>query len=71
MLEEINLSTLSARGPFIVTEVLFRCHRKGFRIGEIPIIFEERTLGRSKLGLGVLIGNIFKVFKLKFMDIEW
>ncbi len=66
VLEEINLSTLTARGPFIVTEVLFRCHRKGFRVGEIPIIFEERTRGRSKLGFRVLLGNIVRVFKLKF-----
>ncbi len=66
VLEEINLSTLTARGPFIVTEVLFRCHRKGFRIGEIPIVFRERSQGRSKLGLRVLIGNIFRVLKLRF-----
>ncbi len=66
VLEEINLSTLTARGPFIVTEMLFRCHRKGFRIGEIPIIFEERTRGRSKLGFRVLLGNIFRVLKLRF-----
>ncbi len=71
VLERINLSTLSARGPFIVTEVLFRCHRKGFRIGEIPIVFGERTLGKSKLGLRVLIGNIFKVFKLKFTGMSF
>ena len=66
VLEEINLSTLTARGPFIVTEVLFRCHRKGFKIGEIPIVFKERSRGRSKLGFRVLIGNIFRVLKLRF-----
>ncbi len=66
VLEEINLSTLTARGPFVVTEVLFRCHRKGFRMGEIPIVFEERSRGSSKLGLRVLLGNIFRIFKLRF-----
>lgn len=71
VLEGINLSTLTARGPFIVTEVLFRCHRKGFRIGEIPIIFEERTRGRSKLGFRVLLGNIVRVFRLKFRGGEF
>jgi dolichol-phosphate mannosyltransferase len=65
VLEKINLSTLNARGPFIVTEVLFRCHRKGFRIGEIPIVFRERAQGRSKLGFGVLLRNIVGVLKLK------
>lgn len=65
VLEGINLSTLTSRGPFIVTEILFRCHRKGFRIGEIPIVFKERTRGRSKLGFGVLLSNIYGVLRLK------
>ncbi len=66
VLEEINLSTLTARGPFIVTEVLFRCYREGFRIGEIPIVFRERFRGRSKLGFGVLLRNFLAVLRLRF-----
>lgn len=66
VLEEIDLSTLNAKGPFIVTEILFRCHRRGFRISEIPIVFRERLHGQSKLGFGVLLGNLFGVLKLRF-----
>ena len=65
VLQGINLSTLTSRGPFIVTEILFRCHRKGFGIGEIPIVFRERTRGKSKLGFRVLLRNIAGVVKLR------
>ena len=66
VLEEIDLSSLKAKGPFIVTEILFRCHRKGFGIAEIPIVFRERIRGSSKLGFGVLLKNLFGVLSLKF-----
>ena len=66
VLEEIDLSSLGAKGPFIVTEILFRCHRKGFRIAEIPIVFRERVRGSSKLSFGVLLKNLFAVLRLRF-----
>ena len=65
VLEAIDLSTITARGPFIVTEVLFRCYRQGFRIGEIPIVFRQRFGGKSKLGCRELLKNFIKVFKLR------
>ena len=46
VLESIRLETLTAPGPGIVTEVLYRC--RNFRIKEIPILFQERERGRSK-----------------------
>ena len=49
VLEQIHLETLTAPGPAIVTEILYRCRR--FRIKEIPILFRDRELGRSKFGL--------------------
>jgi dolichol-phosphate mannosyltransferase len=66
VLEEIDLSSLRAKGPFVVTEILFRCHRKGFGIVEIPIVFRERVRGSSKLGFGVLLKNLFGVAGLRF-----
>ena len=65
VLERINLSTLTAKGPFIVTEVLFRCYREGFRIGEIPIVFRKRFSGKSKLSFRMLLRISVQVLKLK------
>ncbi len=65
-LREIKPETLSARDPFIVTEVLYRCHRTGLRIREVPIIFRQREKGVSKLSSTVLAAYLFRVWKLKF-----
>ncbi|MGD0999567.1 MAG: polyprenol monophosphomannose synthase [Candidatus Brocadiia bacterium] len=49
VLESIHLETLTSPGPGIVTEILYRC--RGFRIKEIPILFQDREKGRSKFNL--------------------
>lgn len=64
-LKKIKPETLSARDPFIVTEVLYRCHRAGLRIKELPIIFRQREKGVSKLNSSVLAAYLFRVWKLK------
>jgi len=65
-LKSINLETLKAKDPFIVTETLYRCHKKGLKIGETPIIFKERKQGKSKLGGDTLLRYLINVLKLRF-----
>ena len=65
-LEKIKPKTLVARDPFIVTEVLYRCHQAGLRIREVPIIFRQREKGVSKLNSTVLAAYLFRVWRLKF-----
>ncbi|MDP8215241.1 MAG: polyprenol monophosphomannose synthase [Candidatus Euphemobacter frigidus] len=65
-LEALKPETLRASDPFIVTEVLYRCHRAGLRIVELPIVFRRRERDVSKLNSLVLITYLFRVWKLKF-----
>jgi dolichol-phosphate mannosyltransferase len=48
-LREAMLERVQSRGYSFQQEVLFRCHRAGCRIGETPIIFENRKAGTSKV----------------------
>src|SRR5438477_8615 len=50
-LREANLERVRSRGYSFQQEVLFRCHRAGCRIGETPIVFENRRAGLSKVSL--------------------
>lgn len=52
--------------PAIVEEVLLLCHRRGFRIGEVPITFVDRTLGSSKLHLGTVFWCFVNLFRIRF-----
>ena len=50
-LREAHLERIRSRGYSFQQEVLFRCHQAGARIGETPIIFENRKAGSSKVNL--------------------
>ncbi len=65
MLEAISVESLRSPGPSIVQEVLFRVHRAGAKVVEIPLAFVDRKDGDSKLGLGLLLDGYFMILKLK------
>jgi dolichol-phosphate mannosyltransferase len=64
-LEAIRPDTLTSVGPSIVQEVLFRVHRAGARIVEIPLTFVDRKDGDSKLGLALLFDGYVMILRLK------
>ena len=47
------------------TEMLYEAKRRGFRIGEVPIIFVERRIGQSKLSSSVLIESLIMPWRLR------
>ena len=49
LLRRTNLDNLLSRGYSFQEEVLYRCRRAGCKIGETPIIFEDRRAGTSKV----------------------
>lgn len=51
LLKKARLDRIRSRGYSFQQEVLFRCHKAGARIGETPIIFENRRAGASKVNL--------------------
>jgi dolichol-phosphate mannosyltransferase len=51
-LREANLERVRSRGYSFQQEILFRCFQAGCRIGETPIVFENRKAGRSKVSFG-------------------
>jgi len=61
----IEPGTLVSVGPSIVHEVLMRASRRGLRIVEVPIVFPDRTRGKSELSLGRLLGGFIQVFKIR------
>jgi dolichol-phosphate mannosyltransferase len=48
-LEAVGLDSLASTGPSVVLEILYRAHRLGFSIGEVPIVFIDRKKGKTKL----------------------
>ena len=44
-----HLERTRSRGYSFQQEVLFRCHKAGCKLGEYPILFENRRAGSSKV----------------------
>jgi dolichol-phosphate mannosyltransferase len=55
MLTQLPLDRVVSDGYAFLVEMLYEAHRRGARIGEVPIIFVERRLGVSKLSGSVLV----------------
>jgi dolichol-phosphate mannosyltransferase len=49
MLRNADLDRVRSRGYSFQQEVLFRCHKSGAKLGEFPILFENRRAGASKV----------------------
>ena len=50
-LRQTNLDGLLSRGYSFQQEMLYRCRKAGCSIGEVPIVFENRRAGMSKVNL--------------------
>lgn len=62
----IDFTAYESKGPTIVTEVLFDQIRRRRKISEVPILFEERVWGASKLSGGILARSLMYPLKLRF-----
>ncbi|MBS3126396.1 hypothetical protein J4453_03090 [Candidatus Woesearchaeota archaeon] len=69
-MEAIDPYKLTSKGPSIVQEVLFKAHLKGLRIKEVPIVFKDRSEGKSKLGFRQLAAGYWMVMKLKMQHMR-
>jgi glycosyltransferase involved in cell wall biosynthesis len=49
VLEAIDLDAIFSNGYSFLIEMIFYVQRRGFHIGEVPIIFEDRRRGTSKI----------------------
>jgi len=49
LLRRVELDHILSRGYSFQEEILWRCRRAGCRMGEVPIIFEDRRFGSSKI----------------------
>lgn len=64
-LRQVGLDEVFSNGYLFQVEMTYRAFRRGVRIGEIPIIFYERNLGRSKMDWGIIWEALWGVLRLR------
>lgn len=65
VLEKIDLDKVKSNGYSFLIEMKYRAHRKGFSIGEIPIIFVDRHSGSSKMSKKIIWEALLIVWKMR------
>ncbi len=65
VLEALDLSKVSSTGYAFQIEMNFRAWKKGFRVGEIPIVFVDRVAGQSKMSGGIVREAVWRVWALR------
>lgn len=69
VLEEIDIDSITSEGYSFQIETTFRAWRRGFEIGEIKIIFTDRTEGTSKMSGKIIREAVWKVWWLRLLRI--
>ncbi len=66
VLESIPLDQIFSSGYSFLVEMLFMCQRRGWQIGEVPIIFEDRRRGTTKISRNEVLKAQYTVLRLLF-----
>jgi dolichol-phosphate mannosyltransferase len=69
VLEALDLDRVESNGYGFQVEMNYLCHRAGFRIVEVPIVFPDRTAGRSKMSRRIFLEAAALVWKLRYREL--
>jgi dolichol-phosphate mannosyltransferase len=64
VLESIALDEIVSDGYSFLIELLYRCQREGWIVGEVPIVFENRQRGASKISRAEILKAMQTVVRL-------
>lgn len=65
VLEAVDLGSVRAVGYAFQVELTLRAVRSGFRVEEIPIVFEDRRVGRSKMSRRIVVEAVGRVWAIR------
>lgn len=68
VLRAVDLNSVKSQGYSFQIEMNFRIWKKGFTIGEVPIIFIDRAVGKSKMTKKNIFEAVWVVWWLKVLS---
>lgn len=69
VLKSININNINSQGYSFQIEINYRAHIKKYKVKEVPIIFTDRTIGKSKMSKKIILEAIFIVPLLRLKNI--
>jgi dolichol-phosphate mannosyltransferase len=68
-LAAVDLDRIESEGYAFQIEMTLRVWKSGSTIGEIPIVFTDRSHGQSKMSKRIVREAVWRVWKLRFLDL--
>lgn len=66
VLAALNLDAVQSTGYAFQIEMNYRAWKRGFEVGEIPIVFVDRVAGESKMSPAIVREAVWRVWGLRF-----
>ena len=66
VLEGIGLDSIKSEGYSFQIELKYRSLCKKFRVVEVPIVFEDRRVGKSKMSMRIVLEAFGRVWGMRF-----
>jgi dolichol-phosphate mannosyltransferase len=66
VLQSLDLDSIQSQGYAFQVELVYRVMKQGFKIVEIPIIFIDRRVGKSKMSQKIVIEAFTYVLRTRF-----
>lgn len=66
VLQKIGLDTVTSNGYSFQIELKYKASKNGFKNQEVPILFEDRRVGKSKMSLKIVLEAFYKVWSFRF-----
>lgn len=64
VLEAIDFTRVVSNGYVFQVEIAYLCQKMGFSILEMPIYFEDRRIGQSKMSVPVKVEAVWRVWQI-------
>ena len=69
VLQTIPFERVESNGYAFQIEMSFRAWKKGFRLGEVPIMFVDRDVGESKMSGHIVREAVWRVWRLRLLSL--
>ena len=70
VLEGLDLPKVMSTGYAFQIELTFRALKRGYKVKEIPIVFEDRRVGKSKMSRRIFLEAVTMVWKLRLHGVK-
>lgn len=65
VLQKIGLDQIRSNGYSFQIELKYKAQKNGFKVKEVPIVFEDRQVGQSKMSLKIVLEAFYKVWMIR------